>query len=90
MAGMTPEDELPEGEDFREEEFADPEGEGDETSPCPKCGASIHADAVRCASCGDYVTPGAATERPKEFLPWWVWLGLLLAGALAVGLLFGG
>jgi DNA-directed RNA polymerase subunit RPC12/RpoP len=83
-------EELPEGEEFEEKEFPPEEGEGDEIFACPRCGAKIYADAVRCPSCGDYVTPGAAPARPRERVPWWLWLGLLLAGAVIVGLVFGG
>ena len=49
-------------------------------SECPKCGADIYEDAVRCPLCGEYVTHSTSvwSERPA----WWRVLGL--AGILAV------
>lgn len=61
--------------------------EGDEAGVfwCPKCGAEMYGDASRCPTCGNYVTPGA---RPSSGLPWWIWVGLILAGlTLLAGLL---
>jgi hypothetical protein len=45
---------------------------------CPKCGAVMYADAVRCPACGDYVTPGA---MPRGSMPAWMWVGLALVAA---------
>lgn len=50
---------------------------------CPKCGAVMYADADRCPSCGDYVTPGARRS------PLWIRAAaillilLIVAGLLA-------
>lgn len=66
---------MDEEEDLRDEEFPDSD-DGDDTAPCPRCRRPIHADAVRCPNCREYVTPGAAERRPK---PWWIWAGIVLA-----------
>lgn len=74
MPTLHPGDDEPEEEDF---EGTEPEyhPEADEAGElwCPKCGAVMHADADRCPSCGDYVTPGLAPARPW---PLWLRLGL--------------
>ena len=49
---------------------------------CPNCSALMYADATRCPSCGDHVTPGA---KPSQGLPWWVWLGVILLLAAIAG-----
>jgi hypothetical protein len=74
--GEDEEKELGEGEDFREEEAA----ASTRALPCPSCGRDVYADAERCPSCGDYVTPlaGAAARRKAP----WVWIGLGLAAAV--------
>lgn len=74
-----------EGEDLREEEYPERQPDADEegTWPCPRCGASIHIDASICPRCDASVTPGAAP--PSKAWPWWMWLGLLLAAAVALG-----
>ena len=72
---MTGIEELPPGEDFRDEEYPD-EHQADETTACPHCGRSIHAEANRCPHCGDYVTPGS---NPRRAWPAWFWIGILLA-----------
>ncbi len=73
------EEELPPGESFRDEEFPDEDQEeGSETRPCPECGRSIYIDAPRCPGCGNDVTPGAGPAGRK---PWWIWIGITLAGA---------
>ena len=69
-------------DDFEETEYA-PEAEDAGDLWCPKCGALMYADAVRCPSCGDYVTPGA---RPSRGHPWWVWLGVALLVAATIGM----
>ena len=71
-------------DDFEETEYA-PEAEDAGELPCPKCGAAMYGDAVRCPICGTYVTPGA---KPSSGHPWWIWLGvaLLVAATLGMGL----
>ena len=85
MGKRTVEDEGDDEEDGDSFEDYTPEyhPEADEAGEfwCPKCGAEMYGDSTRCATCGDYVTPGA---RPS--MPWWIWLGILFVG---VGLLAG-
>lgn len=85
---MATVDELPEGEEFRDEELPGEDlQEESSTAECPRCGRQIYEDSERCPSCGNYVTPGAPEAR-KERLPWWVILGLLLIATLVLGWLF--
>ncbi len=72
------EHELPEGEEFRDEEHPAAMA----TSPCPACGRSIYADAERCPSCGDYVVPGARGLRRRPAW-WWIAFAVVLAVLLA-------
>lgn len=54
---------------------------------CPKCGAVMYADAVRCPACEEYVTPGLP---PRKGWSAWVWIvAILLIAALAAGALLG-
>ncbi len=50
------------------------------TSECPKCGADVYEDAVRCPLCGEYITHGRSAWDGKPV--WWKLLGW--AGVLAV------
>lgn len=76
-------DDRPEYEGYEPEYHPEAEDAGELW--CPHCGALMHADATRCPSCGDHVTPGA---KPVRGHPWWIWLGvaLLVLAAIAMGL----
>ncbi len=76
------------GEELRDDEFPDDNDLDDdlsETVPCPQCGAEIYEDAVRCPTCGTYVTHSTDiwTGRPL----WWTALGLLGIAVLILTLL---
>ena len=74
-------DESPEFEGYEPEYHAEAEDAGEFW--CPKCSALMYADATRCPSCGDYVTPGA---KPVRGHPWWIWLGVVLLVLAAIGM----
>ena len=75
-------EELPPGEEFRDEEYPDEgdDAEGTETRDCRGCGKSIYVDAERCPSCGEYVTPGETTPKGGR----WVWL--IIPAIVIIGL----
>jgi hypothetical protein len=73
--------ELPPGEDFRDDEFADEADDGEPVRPCPACGAEMYEGADRCPGCGEYVVSGISRSRA---LPRWFWIGLAAALAAAI------
>jgi hypothetical protein len=80
MARWSPDDELEENDwDEGEDAWEDDESES-AVSECPKCGADIYEDAIRCPLCGEYVTHSKSpwSQRPI----WWRVLGV--AGVIAV------
>jgi hypothetical protein len=52
--------------------------------PCPYCLAVIHEDSVRCPRCGNYLSE----EDAPPSRPWWVLVGLILALAVSLLLVF--
>jgi hypothetical protein len=68
-------EELPEGEEFRDDEYPDARETGD-TFPCPHCRRPIFVDAERCPECGAYVTTDAPARRG---MPGWFWIGVAAA-----------
>lgn len=78
-------EELPPGEDFRNEEYPDEDdGEGTETRPCSKCRAPVYVDAECCPACGEYVTPGETTETAGGRWTWLIIPAIVILGLLAV------
>ena len=75
---MIDDRELPDGEEFRDDEHA----AGEETSSCPACGKTMYADAERCPSCGDYVVPNGRGLRRRPAW-WWIAFAIVLAVLLA-------
>ena len=74
-------DDEPEDEDWDEGEDAwDDDESAAVVTECPKCGADIYEDAVRCPLCGEYVTQSTSPWSQKP--GWWRVLGL--AGIIAV------
>jgi len=68
-------------DDRADDEYPDDEDDSTDTMACPRCGAEVYEDAVRCPVCGDYIghSGGTAwTGRPF----WWILLGVL--GILAL------
>ncbi len=59
----------------------------DDVVSCSSCAAEIYAGADRCPKCGEYVVAHAA--RPRESLPWWLFLGIVLTLAAIAGWIFG-
>ena len=60
-------------------------GDPDEpTDPCSNCGQPVDRAAIRCRQCGKSTLP---PRYPQRRLPWWMWLGILLAVAVLIGLL---
>ncbi len=49
---------------------------------CPACGAEVYEDAIRCCSCGQYITPTTGKNRT------WPWLatGVVVLIVLALSL----
>ena len=68
--------------------FRRPEEEPEsETVACSRCGHQVDRAAIRCRRCGQSTIP----DRPKgRSLPWWIWLGIILAITVVVGWLAGG
>jgi predicted nucleic acid-binding Zn ribbon protein len=56
--------------------------DGDETIPCPYCGAAMHEESVQCPHCGNYLSD---EDRPHERKPLWLILAAIacLLAALA-------
>ena len=80
MSRTSRDDEMEDGDwDEGDDAWEDDDSES-AVSECPKCGADIYEDAVRCPICGEYVThsTSAWSQRPI----WWRLLGL--AGIIAV------
>jgi predicted RNA-binding Zn-ribbon protein involved in translation (DUF1610 family) len=69
-----------EGEDEEETEYR-PESDDAGVFWCPRCGSEMYGDAVRCPTCGDYVTPGH--RHASEAMPWWIWV-IVIVVALAM------
>jgi hypothetical protein len=71
----------------RDDEDADYAPEADEAGElwCPKCGAVMYADAVRCPACEEYVTPGLP---PSKRSPLWIRIGAALLLLALVAALF--
>jgi uncharacterized paraquat-inducible protein A len=63
------------------EDEPDEEDDGDETVPCPYCGAAVYEDAERCPRCENYLS---REDAPSQ-VPLWVKLTALVCLAMAVG-----
>ena len=55
------------------------------TTPCPHCREPIPEDAPRCPYCEQYTSDDVAPRRGKSV---WLWVGLLVALALALFMAF--
>jgi hypothetical protein len=51
-----------------------------ETVDCPHCGAEVYEDALRCPSCGEFISHSTSLFAGR---PWW-WIALGIAGVVAV------
>ena len=73
-----------EEDDYSPGEYS-PESEDAGVFKCPRCGSEMYGDAVRCPSCGDYVTPGH--RHASQAMPWWIWvIVILVALAMLAGM----
>jgi ribosomal protein L32 len=84
MARRRTPDEDHDADDDLDPEAPDPSDLDDDlddtpTTECPNCGREILYDTVACPYCGEY------PEREVKHTPWWVWFGVVLALAGAVG-----
>ena len=70
-----PEDDWDEGDDAWEDDESEAA-----LVECPKCGADVYEDAVRCPICGEYITHSRSVWHGRPI--WWRILGV--AGILAV------
>ena len=61
--------------------YDDGEDDGDDTVPCPYCGAAIHEEAERCPHCESYISG----EDAPSSVPVWVKLTALVCLLVAVG-----
>lgn len=73
-----------EDHEYPDDDDSDDDWEETDVAPCPRCGAEIAADSVRCPICGDYVTAETAVWQGKAW--WWVLLGVLGIAAVIVAL----
>jgi hypothetical protein len=82
--------ELPDGDDFDDDEGDDDDFDGDEGEllPCPECGADIYEESQQCPYCGSYVTFSTHPFTGRAW--WWVALGLLGIIAMIVMLAIAG
>ena len=55
-----------------------------EDVPCPAGGHDVDRDRVRCPHCRAAIVPGGGTS--KMGLPGWMWIGVLLAALVLLGL----
>lgn len=53
-----------------------------ETEFCPVCGAPVYEDAIRCDTCGEYITP-VSDSKPKSKLD----LTLLIIAAVIIAII---
>jgi hypothetical protein len=83
MSRWTPHDDL-EDEDWDD----GPDDAESSVAECPKCGADIYEDAVRCPICGDYVTRSTSPWPGRPM--WWRLLGLAGVIAVIAGILLAG
>jgi predicted nucleic acid-binding Zn ribbon protein len=51
-----------------------PEGDDDETTPCPHCLHPVYDDGEWCSRCGQYLSREDAPSRH----PWWLVVGVLV------------
>ena len=61
-----------------EDDWDEPDDDGDDTQPCPYCRKEIHEDAERCPHCGNYIS--AEDAPPSQ--PVWVIVGAVVCLAL--------
>jgi hypothetical protein len=57
------------------------DADGDDTVPCPYCGAAVHEEAERCPHCENYIS----REDAPSSVPLWVKLTALVCLAVALG-----
>ena len=55
--------------------------EDDPTVPCPYCRELYHEESSRCPHCGQYIS---AEDAPPARKPFWIVVGLILAGFVAL------
>jgi hypothetical protein len=70
--------------EYPDEYDSDDDWDNTHVLPCPRCGAEIAEDSVRCPICGDYVTFGSRVWDGKSW--WWILLGLLGIAATVLSL----
>ncbi len=63
------------------EDEPDEDEYGDETVPCPYCGAAVYEDAERCPRCENYLS---GEDAPSQ-VPLWLKLTALVCLAVVVG-----
>lgn len=71
-------DEGPDPSDLHPDESED----DSPTDECPHCGREIHADTIGCPYCGE------SPDRQGQAWSWWVWVGIVAAGAVLLTLVF--
>lgn len=62
--------------------------EEQDTASCPACDTQIYIDAVRCPSCGNYLSMEDQEQNRKPKLPLWFGVLMILALASCVAWLF--
>jgi predicted amidophosphoribosyltransferase len=59
------------------------EFDDEDTVPCPYCRADVYEDAVRCPSCGQYLSEEDAPSATPRWVYWTAVICLLVAVAWA-------
>ena len=78
------------GDELEDDEYPDEPDDDNETETafCPKCGAEVYEDAVRCPVCEAYITPTSGSRLWTGRSVWWIVLGALGVAA-TIAVLFG-
>lgn len=74
--------EIRDADDLRDDEYPDEEegGDGDDTRPCPACGADVHDLSDHCPHCGHWIVGDSAPAHTRTVV--WIIIAVVVAIAL--------